>query len=167
MIKVRQLFKMVFLLMAIISLSACTKEDSGEGGGGGDSEYLWGETGSEATSMKKDVPMSDLETFIEYVAKVENLKLQTIKLFSNNWEGELFCGDMANANPDKMLALMTEILENKDRYEKAASQLEQSGILSNVTTRGPVVSTIDFISSLTDVASDDENLIKDASRSLR
>ena len=162
MIKVRQLFKMVFLLMAIISLSACTKEDSGEGGGGGDSEYLWGETGSEATSLKKDVPMSDLETFIEYVAKVENLKLQTIKLFSNNWEGELFCGDMANANPDKMLALMTEILENKDRYEKAASQLEQSGILSNVTTRGPVVSTIDFISSLTDVASDDENLIKDA-----
>jgi uncharacterized lipoprotein YehR (DUF1307 family) len=28
MIKVKQLFKMLFLLMTIISLSACTKEDS-------------------------------------------------------------------------------------------------------------------------------------------
>lgn len=114
MIKVKQLFKMLFLLMTITSLSACTKEDSGEGGGGGDSEYLWGETGSEATSMKKDVPMSDLETFIEYVAKVENLKLQTIKLFSNNWEGELFCGDMTNADPDKMNALITENPREQD-----------------------------------------------------
>lgn len=162
MIKVEQLFKMVFLLMAIISLSACTKEDSGEGGGGGDSEYLWGETGSEATSLKKDVPMSDLETFIEYVAKVENLKLQTIKLFSNNWEGELFCGDMTNADPDKMNALITEILENRVRYEKAASQLEQAGVLSQVTTRGPVTATLDFINGLSEVTSDDEELIKDA-----
>ena len=162
MIKVRQLFKMLFLLMAIISLSACTKEDSGEGGGGGDSEYLWGETGSEATSLKKDVPMSDLETFIEYVAKVENLKLQTIKLFSNNWEGELFCGDMTNADPDKMNALITEILENRARYEKAASQLEQAGVLSQVTTRGPVTATLDFINGLSEVTSDDEELIKDA-----
>lgn len=159
--KKNQLFKLMLLLMAIIGLSACTKEDSGSSGGG-DSEYTWGESGSESTALRKDVPMSDLETYMEYVVKLENLKLQNIKLFSNNWEGELFCGDMTNANPDKMLALMTEILENKDRYEKAASQLEQSGILSNVTTRGPVVSTIDFISSLTDVASDDENLIKDA-----
>ena len=37
MIKVKQLFKMLFLLMTITSLSACTKEDSGEGGGGGES----------------------------------------------------------------------------------------------------------------------------------
>lgn len=160
--KVKQLFKILFLLMAIISLSACTKEDSGDGGGGGDSEYLWGETGSEATSLKKDVPMSDLETFIEYVAKVENLKLQTIKLFSNNWEGELFCGDMTNADPDKMNALITEILENRVRYEKAASQLEQAGVLSQVTTRGPVTATLDFINGLSEVTSDDENLIKDA-----
>lgn len=153
-----KLFKIMILLLGVVCFAACSSSESSEN----DSEYLWGNTGSESTTMSKDVPMSDMETFIEYAVKVENLKLQTIKAFSNNWKGELLCCELDNVNPDKIYDLITELLENQSRYKKAVNNLEKSGVLSNVTTRGPVVNSLDYLDYLSGICHDDEQLIKDA-----
>lgn len=148
------------LLLGALCMTACSKSDD-EGGGAGNSTE-WAESGSAVTTLRSDINTSALDTYLLYVAKLENLKLQTIKLFSNNWNGELFCGDMSNASSEKMDQLITELLENQDSYEAAAYELEQSGVLTGVTTRGVVSSVTDFLNSLSQVASDDEDLIKDA-----
>ena len=155
----RLLLKVMFMLGGMISLTACS---SGESSERGNEEYIWGDTGGNSSTLQKDVPTSEMETFLEYVAKLENMKLQAIKLFSKNWEGELFCGDMSNANPDNLYNLMTEMLESKDRYEKAIRRLEQSGVLSSVTTRGIYSSATGWLYDLSDVVSDDEDLIRQA-----
>jgi len=130
----------LFALLGIMLLTGCSKSDDNSSGGSEGDWAGWG-TGS-YSSLRKDVNMSDMETLVEYAAKVENLKLQTIKLFSKNWEGELFCGDMTDADPDKVLTLLTELLDNQQRYEQAFSQLEASGVLTSVTTDGHPVFNI-------------------------
>ena len=150
----------LFALLGIMLLTGCSKSDDNSSGGAEGDWAGWG-TGS-YSSLRKDVNMSDMETLVEYAAKVENLKLQTIKLFSKNWEGELFCGDMSDADPDKVLTLLTELLDNQQRYEQAFSQLEASGVLTSVTTRGPLTKAIDFVNYLSGVAESDEQLIKEA-----
>ena len=153
--KVRHLF---IALVGMMALMACSSSD--DGGAPEVAEVEWG-TGS-YSALRKDVNMSDMETLVEYVAKVENLKLQTIKLFSKNWEGELFCGDMTNANPDAMFKLMTELLNNKERYEAAFLRLEASGVLTNVTTRGLASAAGSFLGGLYDVVNDEEDRIMHA-----
>ena len=153
--KVRHLF---IALVGMMALMACSSSD--DGGASEVAEVEWG-TGS-YSALRKDVNMSDMETLVEYVAKVENLKLQTIKLFSKNWEGELFCGDMTNANPDAMFKLMTELLNNKERYEAAFLRLEASGVLANVTTRGLASAAGSFLGGLYDVVNDEEDRIMQA-----
>ena len=150
----------LFALLGIMLLTGCSKSDDNSSGGSESDWAGWG-TGS-YSSLRKDVNMSDMETLVEYAAKVENLKLQTIKLFSKNWEGELFCGDMTDADPDKVLTLLTELLDNQQRYEQAFSQLEASGVLTSVTTRGPLTKAVDFVNYLSGVAESDEQLIKEA-----
>ena len=150
----------LFALLGIMLLTGCSKSDDNSSGGAEGDWAGWG-TGS-YSSLRKDVNMSDMETLVEYAAKVENLKLQTIKLFSKNWEGELFCGDMTDADPDKVLTLLTELLDNQQRYEQAFSQLEASGVLTSVTTRGPLTKAVDFVNYLSGVAESDEQLIKEA-----
>ena len=153
-----QLF--LFAFWGLLLLTGCSKSDDNSSGGAEGDWAGWG-TGS-YSSLRKDVNMSDMETLVEYAAKVENLKLQTIKLFSKNWEGELFCGDMTDADPDKVLTLLTELLDNQQRYEQAFSQLEASGVLTSVTTRGPLTKAVDFVNYLSGVAESDEQLIKEA-----
>lgn len=133
-----QLF--LFAFLGLLLLTGCSKSDDNSSGGSEGDWAGWG-TGS-YSSLRKDVNMSDMETLVEYAAKVENLKLQTIMLFSKNWEGELFCGDMTDADPDKVLTLLTELLDNQQRYEQAFSQLEASGVLTSVTTDGHPVFNI-------------------------
>lgn len=153
----KHLFRAMLMLLGVFCFASCSSDGDGGGSGTG-----WIETGSTSTTLRSDINTSDMETFMEYVAKLENMKLQAIKLFSKDWEGELFCGDMSKANPDKLYDLMTEMLESKDRYEKAIQQLEQSGVLSSVTTRGIYSTAAAWLYGLTDVVNDDENLIRDA-----
>ena len=69
---------------------------------------------------------------------------------------------MTDADPDKVLTLLTELLDNQQRYEQAFSQLEASGVLTSVTTRGPLTKAVDFVNYLSGVAESDEQLIKEA-----
>ncbi len=80
----KSLIKLSGTFIMAVLLMACSSS-SDDGGAPEVAEVEWG-TGS-YSALRKNVNMSDMETLVEYVAKVENLKLQTIKLFSKNWEG--------------------------------------------------------------------------------
>ena len=118
----------LFALLGIMLLTGCSKSDDNSSGGAEGDWAGWG-TGS-YSSLRKDVNMSDMETLVEYAAKVENL--------------------------------ITELLDNQQRYEQAFSQLEASGVLTSVTTRGPLTKAVDFVNYLSGVAESDEQLIKEA-----
>ncbi len=64
----------LFALLGIILLTGCSKSDDNSSGGSEGDWAGWG-TGS-YSSLRKDVNMSNMETLVEYAAKVENLKLQ-------------------------------------------------------------------------------------------
>ena len=73
-----QLFLFAFLgllFWGLLLLTGCSKSDDNSSGGAEGDWAGWG-TGS-YSSLRKDVNMSDMETLVEYAAKVENLKLQT------------------------------------------------------------------------------------------
>ena len=151
-----------FLIGIAALLPACADDDTSSGGNDINKEYIWTDAGGESSTLRQDVQMDDMETFVEYVVKTENLKLQIIKAFSDNWRGELFCCKMDGVSPAKAYTLMTELLEKQSLYETAARNLEVSGVLNNVTTRGLITSTVDWLRYLSGVAKEDENLIKDA-----
>ena len=89
--------------------------------------------------------MSDIDNFVELNLKMENMRLQFAKFMSNGWKGDLYSGVGKDSDPTKMYELLEEILDKKDEYSKAIRNLENDGILDNVTTRGIIASGWDMI----------------------
>lgn len=135
-------FKDIYSIIgiALITLTACDSSDDSAGG-----STDWMEAATTSTTLRSDVSMSDIDNFVELNLKMENMHLQFAKFVSDGWQGDLYGGAGAHSDPTKMYELLEEILDKKDDYTRAIRNLENEGILDNVTTRGIIASGWDMI----------------------
>lgn len=133
--KMKKLFYWLILPLMVLTLAAC--------GGDDDVEDVVDTTGvpfesmpTSNTNLVKDFQMSDIELLVEMSLKMEGLRLQYFRMMSDDWQGDLLCGDGEHTDGTKFFDYATQLLENADAYKAAITKLENDGILTNATTRG-------------------------------
>ena len=142
--------------------SSCSSSDDVDSGDFGEITY-------ESTTTVKDVPMSDTDLLMELALKQENMRLQLVKMSSNGWDGELFCGigEKSDEALSRYFDFLTDILKNKDKYAKALQRLDQAGVFSKTTTRGIFDSLCDAVYGYGDAASEKQAQVMDRLRALK
>lgn len=132
-------------LMALLAMTLCIA-----GCSGGDDSEEWeysdfiavpatsGDTWVKADNITDD----DITLLLDLGVKVEYMRLQFIKMLSNNFEGEgLFCGYGDKSDPDPIMRTYTDMMVKADEYEAATARLDAAGIMT-LTTRSTDVGNV-------------------------
>ena len=127
-----------WLLLPVLALimGACGKDDEEKGGGGEtSSELIEVPARSEDEWVSaKDISDSDLTLLMDLTVKMEYMRVEFIKMLSNNFEGNgLFCGHGDKTNPDPTMQTFTDLMVKADDYLAAMERLEEAGILTPTT----------------------------------
>ena len=82
----------------------------------------------------KDISDDDLTLLVDLTVKMEFMRVQFIKMLSNNFEGDgLFCGHGDKTNPDPTMETFTNLMVKADDYLAAMERLEEAGMLTPTT----------------------------------
>lgn len=131
--------KLLFLLLSVAMgtalISSCGSEnDEIEDGGGSYIDVP--EASADTWVSDNDIKDDDLLLLTDLYVKVEYMKLELVKMLSNNFEGDkLFCGDGKKSNYDPTVETFTRMMANQDKYLAAIDRLEASNLMKS-TTRG-------------------------------
>ena len=138
----RQLFKTMLFLLLLSGIAGCSK-DSDNSTGGGIDPVPQDNTGVTVTNNATDTwgLIDDVETepvkdYIRMVIDVQNLKLQCMKVFSNGWNGDLFCGIGDKSDPTKLFQTLRGVAEKYDDYMAGCVFVEYYLDDTNITRSG-------------------------------
>lgn len=130
------IFGWLFVPALALMMGACGETD--------DEEESGGETSSELIEVParsqdvwvsaKDISDDDLTLLVDLTVKMEYMRVQFIKMLSNNFEGDgLFCGHGDKTNPDPTMETFTDLMVKADDYLAAMERLEEAGMLTPTT----------------------------------
>ena len=129
-------------MMAALTVSCGSDNDESEGGG--ETFVPVTESGGDTWVSDKDITDDDLLMLTDLYVKVEYMRLEFIKMLSNNFEGDkLFCGDGSKSNYDPTIKTFTRMMVNEEKYKAALNRLEASSLMKP-TTRGVTSSLINI-----------------------
>lgn len=150
---------MMFLL-AMTGLAGCSSSNDDGGGVDTPTPVTPSTTTTTVTNNATDTwgLIDDVETepvkdYIRMVIDVQNLKLQCMKVFSNGWNGDLFCGIGDKSDPTKLYQTLRGIAEKYDDYMAGCVFVEYYLDDTNITrsgTRGDDKSMMDCLFDIYD-----------------
>lgn len=159
MIAMKKYYLYLFLLpLLALGLGACEETDDGEDDGfvevpNADDEDAW--------VTDSDIRTDDLEMLVDLSAKTEAMRLQFIKMLSNNFEGDrLFSGVGANTDVEPTIDCITALLEKSDEYEEAIDRLEKTAVLTP-TTRGKLKNIYNILFTGRNEAKEEQEKVQD------
>lgn len=136
----KQLFGMILFLLGMIGFAGCSKDSDSSGGDDPvnpinpvDNSVTVQNKATDAWGLENDIPKDEAKAFIRFALKVENLKLQSMKVFSNGWNGDLLCGIGSKSDPTKLFKAMREIAETYDENMQAIACMEEYMGSPNIT----------------------------------
>lgn len=115
----------LLLVVTFFSVGSCNKDDF---------DY------KNPESIREDVLI-----FVDMVARKQALELDLIKFSSDNFTRRPFEGTISPTEARDFFEQIAAINESTDDYEKAIRQLEKSGVLNEITTRGLLSSVRKFL----------------------
>ena len=128
----------------LTALTVSCGSDNDESEGGGETFVPVPETGGDTWVSDNDYTDDDLLLLTDLYVKVEYMRLEFIKMLSNNFEGsKLFCGDGSKSNYDPTIKTFTRMMVNEEKYKAALNRLEASSLMKP-TTRGVTSSLINI-----------------------
>lgn len=151
---------MMFLL-AMTGLAGCSSSND-DGGGGADiptpvtpstTTTTVTNNATDTWGLIDDVEPEPVKDYIRMVIDVQNLKLQCMKVFSNGWNGDLFCGIGDKSDPTKLYQTLRGIAEKYDDYMAGCVFVEYYLDDTNITrsgTRGDDKSMMDCLFDIYD-----------------
>ena len=130
--------KLLFLLFSIAMgtslISSCGSENDSESEGGGGSYISVPGTSTDTWVSDNDIKDDDLLLLTDLSVKIEYMKLQLVKMLSNNFEGgKLFCGDGPKSDYDPAVETFTRLMADQDKYLAAIDRLEASSLMKPTT----------------------------------
>ena len=119
-------------MMAALTVSCGSDNDESEGGG--ETFVPVPESGGDTWVSDKDITDDDLLMLTDLYVKVEYMRLEFIKMLSNNFEGDkLFCGNGKKSNYDPAVEAFTRLMANQEKYLAAINRLEASSLMKPTT----------------------------------
>ena len=95
--------------------------------------------------MDDDIKSEDIDLLIDLAAKSEFMRLELIKMLSNNFEGDkLFCGVGPQTNVTPIINCFTDMMVKEEEYTEALNRLDKTAILKP-TTRGDLGNILDIL----------------------
>ena len=130
------IFGWLFVPALALMMGACGETaDEEESGGVISSELIEVPARSQDVWVSaKDISDDDLTLLVDLTVKMEFMRVQFIKMLSNNFEGNgLFCGHGDKTNPDPTMETFTNLMVKADDYLAAMERLEEAGMLTPTT----------------------------------
>lgn len=91
---------------------------------------------SDTWVVDDDIKSEDLDLMIDLAVRTEFMRLELIKMLSNNFEGDkLFCGVGPQTNVKPIIDCFTDMMVRKEEYIEALDRLDKTALLKP-TTRG-------------------------------
>ena len=129
----RWLLPLLSALFLLSGLTACSSSDDADDAS--DFIQVPGNVGDKW--VEADFEMEDVDLLTDFAAKTEIMRMQFIKMLSNNFDGKLFCGPGPKSDPTMTIECFTSLMVNKDKYIEAVKHLNKSEILNPTSkTRG-------------------------------
>lgn len=114
-------------------ISSCGSEND-ESEGGSESYISVPETSTDTWVSDNDIKDEDLLLLTDLSVKIEYMRLELVKMLSNNFEGnKLFCGDGPKSNYDPTVETFTRLMADQDKYIAAIDRLEASNLMKPTT----------------------------------
>ena len=158
--KTTKIISAMMFLLAITGLAGCSSSNDDGGGVDTPTPVTPSTTTTTVTNNATDTwgLIDDVETepvkdYIRMVIDVQNLKLQCMKVFSNGWNGDLFCGIGDKSDPTKLYQTLRGIAEKYDDYMAGCVFVEYYLDDTNITrsgTRGDDKSMMDCLFDIYD-----------------
>ena len=112
----RLLFLLFSVAMGTSLISSCGSEND-ESEGGSESYISVPETSTDTWVSDNDIKDEDLLLLTDLSVKIEYMRLELVKMLSNNFEGnKLFCGDGPKSNYDPTVETFTRLMADQDKY---------------------------------------------------
>ena len=131
------IFGWLFVPALALMMGACGETDDEEESGGGETSSELIEVPARSQDVwvsAKDISDDDLTLLVDLTVKMEYMRVQFIKMLSNNFEGDgLFCGHGDKTNPDPTMETFTDLMVKADDYLAAMERLEEAGMLTPTT----------------------------------
>ena len=124
-----------WLLLPVLALmmGACSKTDDVEEGSETDFFEVPG-IEEDAWVSADNISDDDLTLFLDFMVKIDYMRVQYIKMLSNNFEGDkLFSGFGDKTDPDPTMRTYTAFMVNADNYLAAIERLDDAGLMTPAT----------------------------------
>lgn len=132
----KRLLFLLFSVALVTTLTCSCGSDSDDGEGGGEALVPVPEASADTWVSDNDIKDDDLQLLTDLYVKVEYMRLEFVKMLSNNFEGDkLFCGEGTKTNYDPTVETFTRLMADQEKYMAAINRLEASSLMTP-TTRG-------------------------------
>lgn len=124
-----------WLLLPVLALmmGACSKTDDVEESSETDFVEVPG-IEEDAWVSADNISDDDLTLFIDFMVKIDYMRVQYIKMLSNNFEGDkLFSGLGDKTDPNPTMRTYTAFMVNADNYLAAIERLDAAGLMTPAT----------------------------------
>lgn len=118
---------------AVVAVS-CSKGGGG-GASGGSGQYMEVPGyGKDVWVTDSDILESDLDYLMDLSVKMEFMRLEMIRMLSNNFEGDrLFCGTGDKSDPDPTVKCFTRLMSHEEEYQAALDRLGLTNLMTPTT----------------------------------
>ena len=102
------LLPLLSALFLLSGLTACSSSDDADDAS--DFIQVPGNVGDKW--VEGDFEMEDVDLLTDFAAKTEIMRMQFIKMLSNNFDGKLFCGPGPKSDPTVTIECFTSLMVN-------------------------------------------------------
>ena len=109
-----------------------------------------------------DIKSEDLDLMIDLAVRTEFMRLELIKMLSNNFVGDkLFCGVGPQTNVKPIIDCFTDMMVRKEEYIEALDRLDKTALLKP-TTRGDLGKAKEIIFAGSEEAEREQEKVEDS-----